>query len=506
MQTIKKEAKIKLLNEVDAVVIGLGPGEYAAICDAFKLQTPNYFFNPKYKAKIWDGYHRFFTKNGKVCINLLPDIIPIIKDFGYEISIIDTRDKISLNVPKIDKHYLADFGWTLGDHQVNAINALTQNNGGMIKGGTGAGKTVCCWVLHDLYYTHCGLETLIIVPTTDLIYQTVLEFNEFSKDVGLWGDSKKDIDHPVVVSTWQTLMNQEDFVRKYKHIIMDECHGGKNFISQANKILNEYGSNCYVKTGMTGTFPPHPCDLRTLRCSLGQILYEIPAKELIDQGWLSTMVLTVLGLDEDLRPDYDIYLENFKPSKKFPKPLTFSEYKKALYPEFANERGYLSKNYERNLFISEFVKAKTEQSGNSVILVNTKKQGTLLEEMIPGSVFIYGDKTTKVRKEQFNMFAERDDVIMITTYGLAAVGLNIKRIFNIFMVDAGKSFVRVIQTLGRGLRKADDKDVVNVYDIYSNLYYSEKHIRERIAFYKEEGHTIDHKHIIKYKGISDDST
>lgn len=494
-----KEVKIKLMDEVNAVIIGLRPSENSAFHDVFKLQAPGYFFNPKYKAGIWDGFISFFSPAGKTYVNLLPEIIPLIKQLGYSIKIIDNRDQVSIKVPLIDKDYLADFGWELGTHQVNAINSIVKNNGGIIKGGTGAGKTVCCWVLHDLYYTHCGYETLIIVPTTDLMKQTVLEFNTFSLDVGYWGDSKKKTDHPVVVSTWQTLINSPDYISRFKHIIMDECHSGKNFASQVNKLLNEYGQNCYVKTGMTGTLPPDPCNMRTLKVAFGEVLYEIPAKDLIDSGWLSTMYLTLVCMDEELRPVFNKFKKE-NPTQK----ITYNQYLKALYPEFPQERSYLSKNYKRNLFIAKFVQAKTKTNGNSVILVNTQDQGFALEEMIPGSKFIYGKNTTKVRKSMFDLFGERDDVIMITTFGLAAVGLNIRRIFNIFAVDAGKSFIRVIQTVGRGLRKAKDKDQVNYYDIYSNLYYSSAHVRERIKFYQDEGHSIDNRLNVEYKQIEDE--
>lgn len=494
-----KESKIKLLDEVNAVVMGLSPGEYKVLMDLFKHKHPNHFFNPKFKAKIWDGYIRFFTKTGKTFVKLLPEIIPVLKELGYTITIIDRRDQLQIKVPQIDNTYLADFGWVLGEHQVEAINRLTIQNGGMLKGGTGAGKTVCCYVLHDLYYTHCGYETLIIVPTKDLIYQTINEFREFSSDVGLWGDAKKDIDHPVVISTWQTLMDQPGFVARYKHIIMDECHGGKDFNSQVNTILNDFGKNCYVKMGMTGTFPPDACSMRTLQCAMGQIVYEIPAKALIDSGWLASMNLTLMCMDEDLRPDYDEYLTGAKNNPNNSKPLTFTEYKKALFPEFSAERAYLSKNFERNNVICQFIAAKTENSGNSVVLVNTVKHGKALEELIPNAKFIHGKNPTEVRREMFKVFSDTDNVIMITTYGLAAIGLNIKRIFNVFTIDAGKSFIRVIQTIGRGLRKAHDKDEVNVYDIYSNLYFSEKHMRERLGFYKEENHTVDNRLSIKYK-------
>lgn len=506
-------AKLKILDETSVIIIGLKPNEYTALSDAFALKAPNFQFHPKYKAKQWDGKIRYFTKNGKTYINLLPEIIPLIKGLNYEIEVIDKRDQVKIDIPKIDKNYLEGYFWpdgkpvVLGEHQVNGVNALTKNHRGMLKGGTGSGKTLMCYVLHDLYHKHCGFETLIIVPTVDLVYQTVLEFNNFSHDVGFWGDSKKNTDHPVVVSTWQTLQKQPEFVSRYKHLIVDECHGGKNFASNLNKIVNEYASNCYVKTGMTGTFPKHPAEFRTLECALGQLVYEVPAKELIDEGWLAEMKLNLIQMNEPFEEEYREYIDDVQNKvvsgeldRQVATP-TYKEFREMIFPQYANERDYLAASYKRNKFISKLVLGKMSKSkrNNSVILVNTKKQGKLLEELIPGSKFIFGNDKSKVRKEMFDLFSKDNDVIMITTFGLAAVGLNIKRIFNLFMIDAGRSFERVIQTIGRGLRKADDKTEVSVYDVYSDLKYSLSHSRTRKKYYKEEGHTITNEIKVDYR-------
>lgn len=503
-------ATIKIDNEVDAYVLGLKPSEYNVLSDSFAIPAKNFWFTPKYKAKVWDGKIRFFARNGKTYVNLLPEIVPILKGLGYTLKLKDSRDKLSIKVPLIDKHYLQDFGWTLGDHQVDIVNTNIRHNGCMIKAGTGAGKTVCCWILHDLYYKHCGFETLIIVPTIDLIHQTVQEFKQFSDDVGLWGDSVKDTNHPVVVSTWQTLQKNESFVGKYKHIILDECHSGKDFASQINSILNKYAKNCYIKSGMTGTFPEDKAEFRTLEMALGKIEYEITARDLIDSGWNAELRLTLMQLNEDFHDKYAKYLEEwpnlvleFKrndPEYEIPdSPPTYAQFKKELFSEYTTETRYLEENTERNEFIASFVTSKTKSVGNSVVLVSHVKHGKALEKLIPGSVFIYGKDKTKKRKEMFDLFSNANDVIMITTFGLASIGLNIKRIFNIFAVDGGKSFIRVIQTIGRGLRKAPDKHKLNFYDVYGNLPYALKHKNDRVKFYKSEDHKINKTYKIDYR-------
>ena len=110
-------------------------------------------------------------------------------------------------------------------------------------------------------------------------------------------------------------------------------------------------------------------------------------------------------------------------------------------------------------------------------------------------MFVYGQDKSSVRKQIYKMFDEHDNIVVISTFQLASTGLNIKRIFNLVFVDAGKSFTKIIQAIGRGLRKARDKDFVNVYDFYSNLKYSKRHASTRKSFYKEQNYKFTVKEV-----------
>ena len=105
--------------------------------------------------------------------------------------------------------------------------------------------------------------------------------------------------------------------------------------------------------------------------------------------------------------------------------------------------------------------------------------------MIDDAVFVYGKDKMKDRKMVYNLFKENDNLVVIANVQVASTGLDIKRIFNMMFIDVGKSFIRVIQSIGRGLRKAPDKDSVHVTDICSDFKYSKKHLLERIKFYDE---------------------
>jgi len=100
-------------------------------------------------------------------------------------------------------------------------------------------------------------------------------------------------------------------------------------------------------------------------------------------------------------------------------------------------------------------------------------------------VFISGATKATDRKEQYDEVAEATDKIIVATYGVAAVGINIPRIFNLVLVEPGKSFVRVIQSIGRGIRKAQDKDYVQIWDVTSTCRFAKRHLAKRKTYYRD---------------------
>ena len=126
------------------------------------------------------------------------------------------------------------------------------------------------------------------------------------------------------------------------------------------------------------------------------------------------------------------------------------------------------------------------ESGNTLVLVDRIKAGEgLVERLGEDTVFISGAMKTTDRKDEYDEVSGADNKIIIATYGVAAVGINIPRIFNLVLIEPGKSFVRVIQSIGRGIRKAKDKDHVQIWDITSSAKFSKRHLTERKKFYKE---------------------
>jgi superfamily II DNA or RNA helicase len=138
---------------------------------------------------------------------------------------------------------------------------------------------------------------------------------------------------------------------------------------------------------------------------------------------------------------------------------------------------------------------KIKDTGNTLILVDRIETGKILQTQLstlfslltdrPDVVFVSGSTKAADRKEEYDEIATASNKIIIATYGVAAVGINIPRIFNLVMVESGKSFTRVIQSIGRGIRKAEDKDHVEIWDITSTCKFAKRHLTKRKAFYRE---------------------
>jgi len=494
--TIEKIATIKILDEVNCIVMGLNPTDNDYFKDIYSPYADNYFFSKKYKLGHWDGRISFYSKAGKTYVNLLDEIIPELKKRGYKLKLIDNREAFSLRIPEIDKDYFKDVGIELGKHQVDAVNAITSNNGGIILAATSAGKSIICAALAKLYHDAYGFKVIIIVPNADLVIQGVEDFQNLDLDVGQYDGEKKDLNHPIVISTWQALQNNPQIMGMFQIGIVDECHGTKGAVLR--NILNENGSNLYVKIGVTGTLPKSVVDAMAVKITLGVPQITITAKQLIDSGWVATPNISIYELEEDLHDEYAAW------KKEFPKEaekVSYKEYLQTIFPDFDSEKQYLNSKKPRLKFIANMIENnRMKDKGNSLLLVNSVDTGKKISKLIPNSYFIYGMDKKQFRKEVFNLFKNNDDIVVIATSQLASTGINIPRIFYLYLMDIGKSYIRVIQSIGRGLRKAHDKDSIEIVDFSSNLMYSKKHQNERIRHYKEAEYPFK-KYKIKYEGL-----
>lgn len=462
-----KIAHITVRDEVYCHVAGLEPQDQEFLENKFALLVEGAFFMPAYKLGRWDGKIRFFEKTGKIYFRLLDDLVPYLEGWGYEIDLQDLRKPVSLTSKRIDSEYFLtkpgiSLKVVLRPYQVEAVNAALTGTSGFIEAATGSGKTWMVAALADVLNSD-EKRCIVIVPSSDLVEQTAATFRLGQLDVGVYSGSTKDVHHMTVVATWQALQNNPMVVEDFDAIIVDEAHGAT--AKTIGDLINKHGASCAYRWGFTGTMPKPKIDQLTLRGAIGEVLYTITAADLMKLGYLAQLEIEpIQTVDDSIEEEF---------------------------PDYMAEKTFLSRSPKRLDLLADLIISKAETYGNTLVLVNTIKQGKELQKLIKDSVFLQGATENEVRAEWYSMFEKQDDLIVIATTGIASTGISIDRVFNLMMIDIGKSFVRCIQSIGRGLRKGRDKDRVHCVDIHSSLKWSMKHFRERKKFYTQAQYTMN---------------
>jgi superfamily II DNA or RNA helicase len=270
----------------------------------------------------------------------------------------------------------------------------------------------------------------------------------------MFGGGKKD-DEINMVCTWQTLQNNKPFIRDFECIIWDECHTAKAFV--AMQIMNE-AKNSFIRLGLTGTVPKEPLDKANLMAGFGPVVYDVKAHELQERNILSSIDINIFEL-------------------LYPKEFVGS------FIDWHEETMYL----QRNRMFQKFMKALVGSlEGNTLILMKNVDPAEELSEFI-GSGYISSKLKVDKRQEKFNEFVYGGNLVTVGTYSLLSTGIDIVHINNLILAPTpGKSMVKTIQSIGRGLRrKGGQKEHVTVIDLTSNMKYDKKHIKERKEFYRE---------------------
>jgi len=471
--------KLIIKGEVNIKLEGLSVEARRKLANTFKYEIPYARYHPAYKLGRWDGCNSLFGIGGNGYLNQLEKIIEILTGLGIEIADIeDFRQPVKFKFTAVTETYWADRGvvWPQGhimagqpimlrDYQVEAINKFLENPQSLQEIATGAGKTITTATLAHICEKYG--RTIVIVPNKSLVEQTQEDFVNVGLDVGVYYGDRKDLNKTHTICTWQSLnildkksknIEQEivtlaEFLDGVKTVIVDEVHMAKAEVLK--NLLTKNLSNACIRWGLTGTVPKESYESESIFASIGPVIGGIKAHELQEKGVLSNCHVNIVQL---------IDLPEFK--------------------QYADELKYLVTNEDRMIYISNLIK-EIANSGNTLVLVNRIDSGKFLVNELEDSVFISGEVKTKDRKEEYDEVKTSDNKIIVATYGVAAVGINIPRIFNLVLLEPGKSFVRVIQSIGRGIRKAEDKDFVQIWDITSTCKYAKRHLTERKKFYKE---------------------
>ena len=484
-----KTCKIIVKDEVNCKIDGLELSERRALMKLFEYEIPGARYLPSVRLGRWNGKVSYFSLAGSTYINLLPEIIPVLDRAGYDIELDDIRTyTTTFNFNKVSEATFQNKVWPKGhpqegkpiilrDYQIEIINNFLANPQALQEVATGAGKTIMTAALSHSVEQYG--RSIVIVPNKSLVVQTEADYKNLGLDVGVYFGDRKEIGKTHTICTWQSLNNMlkktksheaeipiGEFIEDVVCIIVDEVHQAK--ADALKTLLTGVMSHIPIRWGLTGTIPKAKFESQALFVSLGPVINKLSASELQDQGVLARCHVNIVQLQDGVE---------------------FSNYQ--------SELKHLLEDKTRLDTIADLI-SKINATGNTLILVDRVAAGNEIVSRLPGSVFISGETKLTERKEEYDEVATATDKIIVATYGVAAVGINIPRIFNLVLIEPGKSFVRVIQSIGRGIRKAEDKEFVQIWDITSNCKFAKRHLTQRKSFYTEANYPFELEKL-KYK-------
>ena len=468
--------KLTIRDEVNIKLEGLAVETRRKIVNKLKFDLPYARHMPAYKLGRWDGTKTYFSIGGTGYLAHLDIILPIVENDGYEIDVEDLRQHQDITFTPVTENFWADQGKTwpqghleagtpivLRDYQFDVVNKFLENPQSLQEVATGAGKTITTATLSHLCEPYG--RTMVIVPNKSLVVQTEEDYINLGLDVGVYFGDRKELNRTHTICTWQSLnvldkksydddtLSLAEFCEGVNAVIIDEVHQAKAEV--LTKLLTQNFKNCPIRWGLTGTIPKEAWEFQGILASIGPVINRVSAYDLQQKDVLAQLNINILQTN-----DVQVFRS---------------------YPE---EYSFLVTDPNRLDWIANKIK-EVSQNGNTLVLINRIDTGNKLIELIPDAVFVSGGMKLTDRKDEYDEIKTSSDKIIIATYGVAAVGINIPRIFNLVLIEPGKSFVRVIQSIGRGIRKAEDKDHVEIWDITSACKYAKRHLTERKKYYKE---------------------
>ena len=442
------------------------PEVLSVLHENMRFKERGYFHSRLYKQKLWDGYTEFFSKKtGRFLTGLLPEVKAALKHLKEDYRVVDEQGHFDFAHEDIDEDFLGG-GVKLHDYQVDLTNSLIRNRRGVICAPTAAGKTFI--MVSILKALPKGCPTLVLANKKSLVEQNYEEIVKWGfQNVGrLYGKYKE----PGVITcaTVQSLHKMEPLLDKVKALVVDEIH--ENMSKEPKKYFNKMKS-CSVRAAVSATpfkfGGKDSCQKWLVKGYFGPALKSksaggvLTTKHLQERGTLSRSICTFYPIREpDLR--YEVYMD-------------------------AVTKG-IAENWHFHEAIRDLV-ARLE--GRTLILVERIAQGDSLASLIPGSLWVQGKDDLGTRKMVIDKLkTSKERVVAIGTQQIFTAGINVMT-HNVINAAGGQADHHIIQRVGRGLRTADDKEILNYYDfVFHNNEYLLEHSKKRIKILQKEGHEI----------------
>ena len=479
------------LKDYSMLEVDLDAGYAAELSEYFSFYVPGYKWMPAYKNKVWDGKIRLFNRmNGELPAGLYVYLLKFAAERSY---IVDTEesDQYGLPVPEAHSpqyisHLLSDASLPFQprDYQYAALETALARTRAILLSPTGSGKSFIIYLLLKYWLNYIsdgvrypkGGRVLVIVPTTSLVEQMHQDFLDygFSQDGmhRIYSGKDKNANKAVIISTWQSIYKYpKKWFEQFGMVIGDECHGFKS--KSLSSIMNK-ATEAKYRFGTTGTLDGTQTHKLVLEGLFGPVYNVTKTKNLQDDGTLAPLDIKVLLMNypEAVRQDF---------GKK----------------TYAEEIDFIVGHEGRNRFIRNLALGA---DGNTLVLFQrVDAHGKPLFDLISNKaeegrkVFYVSGETDTTDRESIRKIVEKQkNAIIVASLGTFSTGINIRNLHNIIFASPSKSQIKVLQSIGRGLRQSDDGRITTLYDIADDLHWKQQknftlmHSAERVKIYEKE--------------------
>lgn len=477
---------IEKKNESTLYVTSRDSGILMELSEYFTFYAPGYKFMPSYRNRQWDGKVRLYNRmNSTIPYGLLNEVLQFSKDRDYQVNLTpDIENRFSYDEKFIDDLSLYGGGKQIEarEYQRKAFEFATENGKGILVSPTGSGKSLIIYMLIRYFLQEeLDKKVIIVVPTTSLVEQMYKDFADYSsndsdfdveEDVHrIYSGKEKTFEQSVVITTWQSAIKLPPaWFEQFGCIIGDEAHTfkAKSLTTIMNRLVN-----AEMRIGTTGTLDGGQVNELTLIGNFGPVYKVTTTQSLIESDTLAELKIKALVLK---------YSDEVR--KAFGKQT------------YADEISFIAAHEKRNRFITNLA---LDQTGNTLVLYNlVKKHGEPLFKQIRDragkrKVFFVSGSVNAEEREKIRSLTEKENgAIIVASSGTFSTGINIKNLHNIIFASPSKSQIRVLQSIGRGLRKSENGQGTVIYDLADDLSWKKRknytlnHAVERVKIYNKE--------------------
>lgn len=437
--------------------------------DFFSDYVEGYKYMPRFKCGGWTGKICVLANNNTLPFGLLFDVIKFTRKYYKDVDI-SIDENVKNFFVGIDD---ADFDYNLNiyprDYQIDCIETALKYKRCILRVATAGGKSLIISYIIKYLIDTCKIQrAIIIVPTQSLVEQFFKDMNDYGMDcsnIGRVYSKIKEYNKQIIISTWQSLSRKLEWIKDFDCIICDEVHGVRGV--ELQKILSN-AVNADFRMGFTGTLPSSKLDMFNVKGFIGPVIKEYGSSELAEKGYISHCNIKYINICYKDREKYT--------------------------GEYNDVKDKIFNNQNRLKYIKKIV---SSVDNNILLLVGkVEDEGKILQKYLADIkdkeiIFIWGDTSVVEREKWRKECEQRKNIILIATYGILQVGVNIPSLKYLLFASPFKSKIRVLQSIGRTLRKHDTKDKAIIYDIADQVPFLDDHAIKRLRYYGSEKFEVE---------------